>query len=81
MLKNPGTDHPVCTESNEKGGDPPPKPPSHAEAVNLCAKLSIYRQYLSDTLQYFQCTNAIQNLPSQEQFNSKNQCLVTDFFV
>ena len=43
---NPCTDHPVYAESVEEDGDPPPKHPSHAEVVELCAKLSIYLQSL-----------------------------------
>ena len=41
-VKNPGKDHHICAESDDDDDDPPPKPPSHAEAVDMCAKLNIY---------------------------------------
>ena len=72
-MKNPGTGHPVCAESDDEDDDPQPKPPSHAEAVNLCEKLIIYLQSLPDTHHLFPYVYAIQNLTSQKQFISKNQ--------
>ena len=51
-VKNPGTDHHVCAESDDEDDDPPPKPPSHGEAVDMCAKLSVYLESLPDTHQY-----------------------------
>ena len=80
-VKNHGTDQHACDESDDEDDDPPQKPPSHAEAVDMCAKLSMYLESLPDTHKYFPYINAIQNLASKKQFNSKKRCLVTDFFM
>ena len=69
-VKHPGTDHSVSVESDDEDDNPPAKPSSHAEAVDFCKqRLGIISLYM----------NAIQNVVGQQQFNSKNQCLVTDF--
>ena len=42
--KKPSTNHPVSAESDDEDDDPL----SHAEAFDLCAKLSIYLQSLPE---------------------------------
>ena len=60
---------------------PPPKPPLHTEAAEMCTQLSRYLESLNDSHQYFPYVNAIHMLASKEQFNYTKQSLVTDFFM
>ena len=67
-------------KSDDDDNTPVPEAPTHTEALAMCDHLMAHLETRSHSDHYFPYINSLHKFINNEQYNTKQQTLVTDFF-